>query len=246
MAIKATIFKANLQIADMERHYYQDHALTLARHPSETDERMMVRLLAFALHAHEYLEFGQGMTNDDEADLWQKDLTGAIELWIDVGIPDEKLIRKACGRCQPGGGVLLWRACRRHVVRAEQRSVRTAEESHHHQPAGGKHAGAGQTGATLNEPAMHHSGWASVVKRWQCKRAGGTGDAENPGDPEVNFTGTWNELSPSASKPWLSLRPDRPRSGGGAPQANARSARVHAGHKHLHPGCGSPRHRATR
>ena len=98
MAIKATICKANLQIADMERHYYQDHALTLARHPSETDERMMVRLLAFALHAHEYLEFGQGMTADDEADVWQKDLTGAIELWIDVGLPDEKLIRKACGR----------------------------------------------------------------------------------------------------------------------------------------------------
>jgi uncharacterized protein YaeQ len=98
MAIKATIFKANLQIADMERHYYQDHVLTLARHPSETDERMMVRLLAFALHAHEYLEFGQGMSNDDEADLWRKDLTGSIELWIDVGIPDEKLIRKACGR----------------------------------------------------------------------------------------------------------------------------------------------------
>ena len=64
MAIKATIFKANLQIADMERHYYQDHSLTLARHPSETDERMMVRLLAFALHTHEYLEFGQGMTDD--------------------------------------------------------------------------------------------------------------------------------------------------------------------------------------
>lgn len=98
MAIKATIFKANLQIADMERHYYQDHALTLARHPSETDERMMVRLLAFALHAREFLEFGQGMTDDEEADVWQKDLTGAIELWIDVGIPDEKLIRKACGR----------------------------------------------------------------------------------------------------------------------------------------------------
>ena len=98
MAIKATVHKANLQIADMERHYYQDHALTLARHPSETDERMMVRLLAFALHAHEYLEFGQGMTNDEEADVWQKDLTGAIQLWIDVGIPDEKLIRKACGR----------------------------------------------------------------------------------------------------------------------------------------------------
>jgi len=98
MAIKATVFKANLQIADMDRYYYQDHALTLAQHPSETDERMMVRLLAFALHAGEYLEFGQGMTDDEEADLWQRDLTGAIELWIDVGIPDERLIRKACGR----------------------------------------------------------------------------------------------------------------------------------------------------
>jgi uncharacterized protein YaeQ len=61
---------------------------------------MMVRLLAFALHAHEYLEFGQGMSDDDAADLWQKDLTGAIELWIDVGMPDEKLIRKACGRAK--------------------------------------------------------------------------------------------------------------------------------------------------
>jgi uncharacterized protein YaeQ len=98
MAIKATVYKATLQIADMERNYYHDHALTLARHPSETDERMMVRLLAFALHAHERLEFGQGMTEEDEADLWRKDLTGAIELWIDVGLPDEKLIRKACGR----------------------------------------------------------------------------------------------------------------------------------------------------
>jgi len=100
MAIKATIRKINLQIADMERHYYQDHAFTLAQHPSETDERMMVRVLTFALHAREYLEFGQGMTNDDEADLWEKDLTGAINLWVDVGIPDERLIRKACGRAE--------------------------------------------------------------------------------------------------------------------------------------------------
>lgn len=98
MALKSTVFKANLQIADMERHYYNDHALTLARHPSETDERMMVRLLAFALQAHELLAFGQGMTDGDEADIWRKDLTGKIEQWIDVGLPDEKLIRKACGR----------------------------------------------------------------------------------------------------------------------------------------------------
>ena len=98
MAIKATVFKATLQIADMDRHYYADHALTLARHPSETDERMMVRLLAFALFAGEFLTFGKGMSSDDEPDLWQKDLTGAIKQWIDVGLPDERAIRKACGR----------------------------------------------------------------------------------------------------------------------------------------------------
>lgn len=98
MALKATIFKADVQIADMDRHYYQSHALTIARHPSETDERMMMRVLAFVIHAHEHLVFGKGLSADDEPDLWQKDLTGAIELWIEVGQPDEKRILKACGR----------------------------------------------------------------------------------------------------------------------------------------------------
>lgn len=98
MALKATIFKAELRIADMERAYYQDHAVTIARHPSETDERMMVRLLAFALNAHDALAFGAGLSTEDEPDLWRKDLTGNIETWIDVGLPDEKRIRKACGR----------------------------------------------------------------------------------------------------------------------------------------------------
>lgn len=98
MALNATIFKADLQISDMDRHYYQNHGLTIARHPSETDERMMVRLLAFARHAHEALAFAKGLSDTDEPDLWQKDLTGAIELWIEVGQPDEKRILKACGR----------------------------------------------------------------------------------------------------------------------------------------------------
>lgn len=98
MALKATIFKAELQIADMDRHYYQDHALTIARHPSETDERMMVRLLAFARHADQALNFGKGLSDIDEPDLWKKDLTGAIDLWIEVGQPDEKRLLKACGR----------------------------------------------------------------------------------------------------------------------------------------------------
>ena len=98
MALNATIFKAAVQISDMDRGYYREHTLTLARHPSETDERMMVRLLAFCLHAGEGLSFGKGLSADDEPDLWEKDLTGAILSWIDVGQPDDKRMRKAGGR----------------------------------------------------------------------------------------------------------------------------------------------------
>ena len=98
MALKATICKASLQVSDMDRNYYGEHALTLARHPSETDERMMVRVLAFALNAHEHLAFGKGLSDTDEPDLWQKDLTGVIEHWIEVGQPDDKRLLRACGR----------------------------------------------------------------------------------------------------------------------------------------------------
>jgi len=98
MALKATVFRAELQVSDMDRHYYATHALTLARHPSETDERLMVRLLAFALFADERLEFGRGLSSDEEPDLWRKSRSGEIELWIDLGHPDESRIRKACGR----------------------------------------------------------------------------------------------------------------------------------------------------
>ncbi len=98
MALNATIFKSELTISDMDRGYYATHALVLARHPSETDERMMVRLLAFALNASDALAFGKGLSSEDEPALWQKDLTGAIDLWIDVGLPDEKSVRRACGR----------------------------------------------------------------------------------------------------------------------------------------------------
>lgn len=100
MALNSTIFKADLQVSDLDRHYYASHGLTIARHPSETDERMMVRLLAFALYADEQLAFGKGLSADDEPDLWKKDYSGEIELWIDVGLPDEKLIRRACGRAR--------------------------------------------------------------------------------------------------------------------------------------------------
>jgi uncharacterized protein YaeQ len=98
MAISSTIFKCKLNIADIDRGYYADHALTIARHPSETNERMMVRLLAFSLFASDTLAFGKGISTDDEPALWDKDLTGTITHWIEVGLPDEKIIRRACGR----------------------------------------------------------------------------------------------------------------------------------------------------
>jgi len=98
MALKSTIYKADLQVADMDRHYYGDHSLTIARHPSETDERMMVRVAAFGLFADERLEFCKGLSDTDEPDLWQKDLTGQIQTWIEVGQPDERRISKASGR----------------------------------------------------------------------------------------------------------------------------------------------------
>ena len=103
MALKATIFKAQVQLADMDRNVYADHALTLARHPSETDERMMVRLLAFALNVpangdQGTLEFAKGLWDTDEPELWHRDLTGRIVQWIDVGQPDDRRVLKASGR----------------------------------------------------------------------------------------------------------------------------------------------------
>jgi uncharacterized protein YaeQ len=115
MALKATIFKLTLNIADMDRHYYDEHALTLARHPSETVERLMVRIVAFALNASSALEFTRGLSTDDEPELWQKSLSDDIELWIELGLPDESRIRKACNRAARvrvyaygGRGVTLW------------------------------------------------------------------------------------------------------------------------------------------
>lgn len=100
MAIKSTIYKADVQVTNLDTHYFEEHNLTLARHPSENEGRMMIRLLAFALHAHEYMAFTKGLCADDEPDLWQKSLSDEVEVWIDLGQPDEKRIRKACGRAK--------------------------------------------------------------------------------------------------------------------------------------------------
>jgi len=115
MAQKATIYKVELSVADMDRHYYESHKLTIAKHPSETDERLMVRILAFALNAHEQLEFTKGISTDDEPDIWQKSLSGEIELWVALGLPSEKIIRQSCGKademivyCYGGNTAEMW------------------------------------------------------------------------------------------------------------------------------------------
>jgi uncharacterized protein YaeQ len=98
MALKATVYKASLAIADMDRSYYESHDLTIACHPSETEKRLMLRLLAFALFASNKLGFTRGISSEDEPDLWEKDLTDHITHWIELGCPDESRIRKGCNR----------------------------------------------------------------------------------------------------------------------------------------------------
>ncbi len=98
MAQKAIIHKVELSVSDMDRHYCETHKLTVAKHPSETDERLMVRILTFALNAHENLEMTRGLSTDDEPDNWQKSLSGELELWVALGLPSEKVVRQSCGK----------------------------------------------------------------------------------------------------------------------------------------------------
>ena len=139
MAIKSTIFKASLQIADIDHSYYADHLLTLARHPSETDERMMVRLVALALHAHKLqsvcggdgtLAFGAGLSNPDEPDVWLRDFTGRTRLWIEVGQPEDKPLLKACGKadqvvliCFNHAAEIWWRGIENKLGRPKNLAV---------------------------------------------------------------------------------------------------------------------------
>jgi len=130
MALKSTIYKASLQIANMDSHYYADHQLSIACHSSETLQKMMIRILVFALNAHESLEFGKGISDTDEPDLWQKDLTGVIEQWIEVGQPDERRILKACGKSSrvrvylyASTGPIWWKQTQSKVSRASNLQV---------------------------------------------------------------------------------------------------------------------------
>lgn len=139
MATKSTIFKASLQLADIDHAYYADHNLTLARHPSETDERMMVRLVALALQAHKLqtlcngdgtLAFGAGLSDPDEPDVWLRDFTGQTRLWVEVGQPDDKPLIKACGKadevvlyCFSHAADVWWRGIESKLTRLQNLSV---------------------------------------------------------------------------------------------------------------------------
>ena len=137
MALRSTIHKAQLSVADLDRGHYADHALTLARHPSETEERMMVRLLAFGLHADEALAFGRGLSSEGEPDLALRDDTGRLRLWIEVGLRDEKWVRKAASQADrvvliAYGGAradLWWRGNAAALVRHEGLRVLACDEA---------------------------------------------------------------------------------------------------------------------
>lgn len=105
MAQNSTIYKIELSVSDMDRHYYEIHKLTVARHPSETDERLMLRIVAFALNAHEHLEMTKGLSTNDEPDIWQKSLSGEIDVWVALGLPSEKVLRQSCSKA---GSVVVY------------------------------------------------------------------------------------------------------------------------------------------
>ncbi|MDB5945808.1 MAG: YaeQ family protein [Ramlibacter sp.] len=139
MALKSTIFKANLQVADIDHGYYADHQLTLARHPSETDERMMVRLVALARNAHMLqtvlggdgtLAFGAGLSNPDDPDVWLRDFTGRTRLWVEVGQPEDKPLARACGKadevqvyCFHHAAEVWWKGIETKLSRLQNLSV---------------------------------------------------------------------------------------------------------------------------
>ena len=98
MALKATVYRAQVSLSNLNIHHYSDYSLTLAKHPSETELRLMVRLLAFSLLAHEDLQFTKGLSTDDEPDMWKINYDGSIDHWIELGLPDERRIRQICGK----------------------------------------------------------------------------------------------------------------------------------------------------
>lgn len=136
MAQNATIYKVELSVSDMDRHYYETHKLTVAKHPSETDERLMVRIVAFALNAHENLQMTKGISTDDEPEIWQKSLSGQLEVWVALGLPSEKVMRQSCSKAKkvivyPYGGKtaeMWWNKIKNSTIRFDNLQVMNFSE----------------------------------------------------------------------------------------------------------------------
>ncbi len=100
MALKSTIYKVNVELANMDQHYYDSLQLTIARHPSETEQRLIIRIICYILNAHPDLKFGKGISNEEEATIWQINYSNEIDLWIELGQLDEKRLKKACNKAK--------------------------------------------------------------------------------------------------------------------------------------------------
>ena len=186
MALKATIYKAQLQIADMDRHLYADHAVTIARHPSETDERMMVRLLAFALNVAPddqagQLEFAKDLWDVDEAALWHRDYTDALQHWIDIGQPDDKRLM----RCRPGRAGERLQPCQQHADLVESAGGQDHPgRAHPHLADRGRaEPGPGPPGRAQHATAVHGARWQRLARQWQRHGRDHAGSAQVKAHP---------------------------------------------------------------
>ena len=195
MALKATVHRASLQVSDLDRHYYATHTLTLAQHPSETDARLMVRLLCFGLFAAERLEFGRGISSDGEPDLWLRSLTGEIEHWIELGQPDEAAIAAFQGAdliLMNGATYSKWAD---KITLPESKVVDTSavfavsliqvnETSTHSHGPGGEHSHSGTAFTT----------WIDLTQAVQQAEAVKTALAKFTPDAEKNFAALKSDL----------------------------------------------------
>jgi uncharacterized protein YaeQ len=185
MATRSTVFKASLQVADIDHGYYADHALTLARHPSETDERMMVRLAALALQAHTLqtvcqgdavLGFGAGLSDPDEPDVLLRDFTGRIRRWIEVGQPDDKALTKACGKadevvlyCYGHAAEVWWRGIESRLTRRQRAAARRAGPAQH--AVAGDRAGRRAAAGRRQHQRAGRADHLEVIRRGLPRRA---------------------------------------------------------------------------
>jgi uncharacterized protein YaeQ len=96
VALTATIYNFRIELADSDRQVYESLALRVARHPSETEEYLLTRVLAYALEFTEGIEFSRGLSEPDEPAISVRDLTGALRSWIDIGTPEAGRLHKAC------------------------------------------------------------------------------------------------------------------------------------------------------